>query len=132
MKRMLTYTTTFAVALVASMGASGAGWPQPSPSKACLPVSAGAAGLKTFQPREVELSDFCAPDGDVIKSVTMIKANWEISEPWRTDGPGPHFPNRLAFGRLIAHPDRTSVVIETANGIYLIDIAADKPGDLDR
>lgn len=99
--------------------------PQPSLDKPCLSVS--GEGVKTFHPSEVDRADFCAPEGASIQSVTMSEAGvWAISQPWRTDVPGPHLPNRLAFSQMNAHPGGVSLFIETTKGVYQIDIVAEK------
>jgi len=97
--------------------------PEPSLAKSCLPVS---EGLNTYQPSEVENTDFCAPEGAPIQSVTISNVDaWEFSQPWREKGTVSTMRDRLAFARKTAKPTATQLTIQTAQGVYLVVIAAE-------
>jgi hypothetical protein len=122
-----------AVVLVAGSGAALGADPLPHPSMdhPCLYVS--EKGWNSFRPNDVEHADFCAPGGAEIQTVYISDVDaWVISQPWRTDEPGPFLPDRLAMARKREAVGSTSMTIQTTKGMYFINIGADQPGASER
>lgn len=102
--------------------------PKPSLAKQCLPVS--LEGENKFVTAEVESSDFCAPGGASIQSVTVSNIDaWAFSQPWADDNTISGMSDRIAFARKHAAPGDIDIIsyvsIQTEKGIYNLRIESD-------